>query len=187
MHMLSRKDLNSAELETVRVSRNPTSVITADGEVQTNEDATVYVHDLDLFATVQILEDTPAVLSLEKLCEDHGYSHELATGQKPHLMKTEENTMQHEKTTCLSMSQDYQPALQDSTEDSTSSLAKTRRRVLGDQLHGSEQSEDENKDIDLTRGNLLQDLPERLEDFTENLVDEGVSASRDAPASTSRE
>ena len=47
MHMLSRKDLNSAELETVRVSRNPTTVVTANGEVQTNEVATVYVYDVD--------------------------------------------------------------------------------------------------------------------------------------------
>ena len=52
MHMLSRKDLNSAELETFRVSRNPTTVITANGEVQTNEEATLYVYDLDLFVTV---------------------------------------------------------------------------------------------------------------------------------------
>ena len=35
MHMLSRKDLFSAELETVRVSRNRTTVITVNGEVQT--------------------------------------------------------------------------------------------------------------------------------------------------------
>ena len=33
MHMLSRKDLNSAELETVRVSKSPTTVVTANGEV----------------------------------------------------------------------------------------------------------------------------------------------------------
>ena len=61
MHMLSRTDLNSAELETVRVSRNRTTVITACGEVQTNEEAKVNVHDLELFAAFQILEDTPAV------------------------------------------------------------------------------------------------------------------------------
>ena len=36
-------------------------------------------------------------------------------------------------------------------------------------------------------GNLLRDLPEWLEDFTDNLVGEGVSASRDTPASTSRQ
>ena len=28
--------------------------------------------------TVQILDDTPPVLSLGQLCEDHGYSYELA-------------------------------------------------------------------------------------------------------------
>ena len=87
MHMLSRKDQNSAELDTIRVSRNPTKVMTAIGEVQTNEEATVYVYDLNLFVTVQILEDTPAVLPVGKLCEDHGYSNEWTSGQHPHLIK----------------------------------------------------------------------------------------------------
>ena len=40
MHMMSRKDLNSAELETVRISKRPMTVFTANGEVQTNEEAT---------------------------------------------------------------------------------------------------------------------------------------------------
>ena len=31
---------------------------------------------------LQLLEETPAVLSLGKLCEDHGYSHEWVSGQK---------------------------------------------------------------------------------------------------------
>ena len=44
-----------------------------------------------------------------------------------------------------------------------------------------------NKEIDLIVGSLLHDLAEWLEDFTENLVEEGVSASSDTPASTSRE
>ena len=39
LRMLSRKDLNSAELDTVRVSRNPGTGITANGDVQTNEEA----------------------------------------------------------------------------------------------------------------------------------------------------
>ena len=47
MHMLSRKDLKSAGLEAVRVSRKPTTVITANGEVQTNEEATVHVNHMD--------------------------------------------------------------------------------------------------------------------------------------------
>ena len=63
MHMLSRKDVNSAELATVRVFKSPTTVVTATGEVQTKEEATVYVKESDLFVTVKLLEDTPAVLS----------------------------------------------------------------------------------------------------------------------------
>ena len=43
MHTLSKKDLNSAEFYTVQVSQSPTTGITADGEVQTNGEATAYV------------------------------------------------------------------------------------------------------------------------------------------------
>ena len=43
MHMISKKDLNSAELETVTTSRSPTTVTT----VQTHEEAAVYVKELD--------------------------------------------------------------------------------------------------------------------------------------------
>ena len=72
LHVVSKRDLNSAELETMRISKNPTTVMTANFEVQTKEEATVYVKELDLFVTVMLLEETPAVLSLGKLCEDHG-------------------------------------------------------------------------------------------------------------------
>ena len=88
VRMLSRKDLNSDELETVRVSKSPTTVVTANGEVQTNDEATMYVRELDLFVTVKVLEDTPAVLSLGKLCEDHGHSYDWTSGQKPQLIQT---------------------------------------------------------------------------------------------------
>ena len=41
MHMISKQDLNSAEWEKVTTSISPTTVITANGEVQTHEEATV--------------------------------------------------------------------------------------------------------------------------------------------------
>ena len=87
MHVMSRKELSSEEMDTLRRSRNPTVVLTANGEVQTNEEAQVCVHALDLFVTVQILEDAPAVPPLGKLCEDHGYFCEWVSGQKPRLTK----------------------------------------------------------------------------------------------------
>ena len=87
MLMISKKDLISAEMETLTKSCSPTIVITANGEVQTHEEATVYVKELDIFLTMKVLEDTPAVLSLGKLCDEHGYSYEWINGQKPHPIK----------------------------------------------------------------------------------------------------
>ena len=61
MHTLCKKDLSSVEIDSLRRSRTPTIVVTANGEVQTNEEAQVYVHGPDLFVTVQLLlEETPS-------------------------------------------------------------------------------------------------------------------------------
>ena len=70
MHMISRKDLNDAEMDILTKSCSPTTVITANGEVQTHEEAAVYVKELDIFLTLKVLENTPAVLSLGKLCDE---------------------------------------------------------------------------------------------------------------------
>ena len=70
MHMISKKDLSDAEMDTLTKSCSPTIVITANGEVQTHEEAIVYVKELDIFLTEKVLEITPAVLSLRKLCDE---------------------------------------------------------------------------------------------------------------------
>ena len=87
MHMISRKNLKDAEMDTLTKSCSPMIVITANGEVQTHEEATVYVQELDIFLTMKVLDNTPAVLSLGKLCDENGYSYEWINGQKPHLIK----------------------------------------------------------------------------------------------------
>ena len=86
MHMISKKDLNDAEMVTLTKSCSPTTVVTANGEVQTRDEATVYVKELDILLTMKVLENTPAVLSLGKLCDENGYSCEWINGQKPHLI-----------------------------------------------------------------------------------------------------
>ena len=91
MHILSKKNLSQDENETLRRSRNPTMVVTAHEEVQANVETQEDVHDLDLFVTAQILDDTPAVQTLGKLCEEHGNTCEWASGQKPHLTKQGKN------------------------------------------------------------------------------------------------
>ena len=199
MHMLSRKDLSSVELETVRVSRMPTTVVTANGEGQTNAGATVYVKELDSFVTV-------ALLSLEKLCEDQGYAYEWTSGQKPQFI-THDRRIQ-----CST--ENYVPiVVHDLSIDSSSSAIRsapaslpqdfviptlrpttTRSESMSSQVWrdpSSESTETENTNInednEKERGDPLRDLPEWLHEFTENLVDERVPAYKDAPASSSRE
>ena len=60
MHMISKKDLSDAEMDTLTKSCSPTIVLTANGEVQTHEEA------MDIFLTLKVLENTPAVLLLGK-------------------------------------------------------------------------------------------------------------------------
>ena len=86
MRMISKKDLSDAEMDTLTKSCSPAIVITANGEVQTHEEAFAYVKELDLFLTMKVLENTPAVLSLGKLRDGNGYSYEWINGQKPHLI-----------------------------------------------------------------------------------------------------
>ena len=86
MHVISKKDLNSAEVDILTKSCSLTIVITADGEVHTHEEATVYVKELDIFLTMKVVENTPAVLQFRKLCDENGYSYEWINGQKPHLI-----------------------------------------------------------------------------------------------------
>ena len=89
MHMISKKDLSEAEMDTLTKSCSPTIVITANGEVQTHEEAIVYAKELDIFLTMKVLENTPAVLSLGKLCDENGYSYEWINGQNHISLRTE--------------------------------------------------------------------------------------------------
>ena len=52
MHMTNKKDWHSAEMDTLTKSRSPTIVITANGEVETHAEATVYVKELDIILTM---------------------------------------------------------------------------------------------------------------------------------------
>ena len=91
MHMLSKKE----RFELSRIGYSASIQKPSNGyhsqwrEVQTNEEATVHVNELDLFLTVKFFEDTPAVLSLRKLCEEHGYSYVWTGGQLPHLVEND--------------------------------------------------------------------------------------------------
>ena len=130
MHMVSKRDLNSAELETMRMSRNPMTVMTANGEVQTREEATVYVKELDLFVTVMLLEEKPSVL------EDHGYTYHWTSGQKPHLTQNGKNIKCNISNYLplvapgLSMSSSTSPSPTSSTSSSQDSVIGTENPAI---------------------------------------------------------
>ena len=88
MHMVSKKDFNKAELETVRISKSPTVVMTANDEVLAKEEATENVRELDLFLKVMLLEKyTRQFFQLENFAKNLGTCYRWTSGQKPHLIK----------------------------------------------------------------------------------------------------
>ena len=180
------------------------TVTTVNGEVQTNEEATVYVRELDIFLKLKVLENTPAVLSLGKLCDDHGYSYEWINGQKPHLIK---NGIRIQCNT-----ENFVPVVVPglSTSSSSSSSTSTPTTPSGQEIDHSdhhsgiessesvdrqarrdpftaEKSEELNEDHEQVRGNPYSDIPEWLQELTENLVDERVPEHRDSHASSFHE
>ena len=54
MQMISKKNLSDTEMDTLTKSCSPMRVITAKGEVQTHEEATVYVKEFDIFLTMKV-------------------------------------------------------------------------------------------------------------------------------------
>ena len=72
MHMMSRTELSSEEMDTHFAKvQEPHRYSLPMEKCKRRRKHKYYVHALDLFVTVQILEDTLAVPSLGKLCEDH--------------------------------------------------------------------------------------------------------------------
>ena len=195
IHVVSKKDLNSAELETMRTSRSPTTVMMATGDVQTREEATVYVKELDLFVTVMLLEETPAVLSVRKLCEDHGFSYHWTSGQKTHLTKKGKridcnvsnyvpsvvpgsSTSSSTTPTPTSSSSSSQNSVFDENRYTENSVPErsgsTSEELRGNPLHRptETQNKSKNEGRQEVQSDLLHDLPDWLQDFRENWVGE---------------
>ena len=132
LHMISKKDLSDAEMDILTKSCSPTIFITANGEVQTHEGATVYVKELDLFLTKKVLENTPAVLSLGKLCDENGYSHEWINGRKPHLIK--------DGIRIICNTENFVPIVVPGLSSSSSGSSSTLRTSMKQESHSSSSS-----------------------------------------------
>ena len=93
VRMLHHKnELTPIEKVTIRGSKEPTVITTANGKGESTEETTVYVNDLEVFVAIVPLENSPAVLSPGLFCTDLRCSCEWKKGESPSLMKDENVT-----------------------------------------------------------------------------------------------
>ena len=177
----------------------------------------MYVKEFDIFLTMKVLENTPAVLSLGKLCDENGYSYEWINGQKPHLIKVGIRIMCNTEnfvpivvpglssSSSGSSSTSKTPLKQEShysTSSSSSSSSPTvgeiqiREREDGNSsdtspLQVSNSVDDRSgqpEETTIERGNSLNsEIPEWLQEFREILVDDEIPVQGGSHASSSHE
>ena len=87
LHMISESSLLSSEKETIRPMVNPRRIQTANGIIEVNREAYVYVEDLEIWVWAMLVVDSPAVISLGVLCQEYGFTYLWKAGQRPKLSK----------------------------------------------------------------------------------------------------
>ena len=145
--------------------------------------------------TVMLLEETPAVLCLGKLCEDHGYTYHWTSGPKPHLTKngrridckksnyvpfvvpglSTSSCTTPTPTSSLDSSQDSVFDVSRHTESPVPERSGSASEELrGNPMHKPTETENINKNEgrEEVQSDLLHELPDWLEEFRGNLVDE---------------
>ena len=169
-----------------------------------------------IFLTMRLLEDTPAVLSLGKLCDEHGYFYMSgSTVKKPHLIfngirmqcntenfvpvvvpglpTTPSSSSTWTSTTPSSQEidcSDHHPAIESSESVDRQARSDPFTSETSEELwHESTKIPKPNKndDHEQVRRDPCSDTPEWLQEFRENLVDERVPEHRDSHASSSHE
>ena len=165
-----------------------------------DEEATVYVRELDLFVTARLLEDAPAVLSLGKLCEKFGYSYHWMSGQKPHQegKNIHCDTSNHVpfvvpglSTSSSALSTSPTSSSQETVTDteipatSRSEKASEDSSARGNSWHESAEIESPQKNDDEEfHSDESQGVPDWLQEFKHGLFDKSVPEHPNASSSS---
>ena len=88
--------------------------------------------ELEKYLTMKVLENTPAVLSLGKLCDEIGYSYEWINGQKPHLIK--------DGIRIICNTENFVPIVVPGLSSSSSGSSSTLRTSMKQESHSSSSS-----------------------------------------------
>ena len=81
---------------------------------------------------MKVLDNTPAVLSLRKLCDENGYSYEWINGQKPHLIK--------DGIRIICNTENFVPIVVPGLSSSSSGSSSTLRTSMKQESHSSSSS-----------------------------------------------
>ena len=92
----------------------------------------MYVKELDIFLKMEVLENTPAALSLENLCDENGYSYKWINGQKPHLIK--------DGIRIICNTENFVPIVVPGLSSSSSASSSTSRTPMKQESHSSSSS-----------------------------------------------
>ena len=169
-------------------------MVTANGEVPTKEEATVYVRELDLFVTVMLLEDTSAkitgTLTFGPVVRNHISSkmagRSIATHQTAyHSLSLVYRQVLQLHLHVLLLHLHYRKAwparsIQHQQEARILVMEYEETRHV-DQQKPEHPNKNDNEGV---RRDPLRDLPEWLEEFKEHLVDDSVPEHRDDSSST---
>ena len=137
MHMLSKRDFCSEEMETLLRSRNPTVVVTAHGKVQTNEEAQITRRHACSSIAWKIVLVVPGLSS--------------SSGTSSSSASTSQDSSSSSSSPVLERSDGTAPG-------NWCDPSKTKNK-------------NEKRDDSRDSGDCLRDLPEWLEEFTDNLED----------------
>ena len=163
---------------------------------------TVHCGEFDVFLTTKLLEDTPAVLSLGKLCDEHVILMSGSTVKKPHLIKNgirknfvplvvpgTSKTPSSSSTSTLTT-----PSREIDHSDQPPAIVSSERvdiQVRRDLYFSETSGELLNKPTKIPKTNKKEnheevrgdpyysDTPEWLQEFRENLVDDRIPERRD--------
>ena len=87
LHIICNYALNKEELRTVRKLKEQVMLQTANGMIIASHEAKVHVVELDLSLWAIILKDAPCLISMGKLCREHGFTFMQVGANPPFLQK----------------------------------------------------------------------------------------------------
>ena len=190
MHMISQKDLCDAEMDTLTKSCSPTIVITSNGEVQTHEEATVYVKELDIRIRIPCNTENFVPIVVPGLSSSSSGSS--STSKTPSRQESHSSSSSPAPSSSPTVSEIQIREREDGINSDTSPVQVSKsvgdRSGQPDETQANKTPKTKKNETTIERGNPLEsEILEWLQEFRENLVDDEIPVHGHSHASSSHE